>query len=57
MLRLGGMANADIWGDNSLILFPLTFLPKFDKGHLSEAYKIYLQMKKKKTVKEFIFFM
>ena len=52
MLRLGGMANADIWGDNSLTLFPMTFLLKLDKGHLSEAHKIYLQMKKKKMVKE-----
>lgn len=26
-------------GDNSLTLFPLTFLLKFDKGQLSEAHK------------------
>lgn len=56
MLRLGGMANADIWGDNSLTLFPLTFLLKFDKGHLSEVHKSTYRWRKK-TVKEFIFFM
>lgn len=56
-LRLGGMAKADSWGDNSLTLFPLTFLLKFDKGHLSEAHKSTYRQKKKKTVKEFIFFM
>lgn len=51
------MAKADSGGDNSLTLFPLTFLLKFDKGHLSEARKSTYRRKKKKTVKEFIFFM